>query len=95
MGGNTFDLTVNFTINDYKNFSELIKKNFIENVDYFLPLRLDNKNSYGDYDLIVNDTEKFIKLFNSLDMIKDIKIVYLFEAKYNMYSKHILDKNNR
>lgn len=94
MGGGIFDSAIKFTIEEYNKLDELIKENFIENVDYLTPLRLDNKNSYGDYDLIVNDTEKFINFFSSINFIKEIEVISLFEKKYDLYSKHILNINN-
>lgn len=64
----------------------------IENIDYVLPFRLGNKTTYGDFDIILSDTDKFIDMYKLIDgvKIKEIKTIPLFEEKFNLYSKHIL-----
>lgn len=91
MGGNTFDNTKRLSQEEFDNMS-----NFIENSelkkddDYLFPLRLQNKRSHGDFDIIVSDTKQFVKLFEDTGTIKETKIIKLFEERFNLYSEHIL-----
>jgi hypothetical protein len=91
MGGNTFEETKRLNKDEYDNIIKLVENSILmENYDYLLPLRLENKVSHGDVDFIVSDTEKFIKLFEDLNLMKEIKIINLFEDRFGLYSKHIL-----
>lgn len=66
MGGKTFEHTNIITQAEYQQISNFVKQiGLIENVDYMLPFRLGNKNTYGDIDFILSDTEKFIQIFSS------------------------------
>lgn len=96
MGGNTFDDTKDLTQEEYESFISLINKlGLVENKDYLLPFRLSNKNTYGDFDIILSDTDKFINPYNQDNPIKELKTIPLFEERFNLYSKHILTDNDK
>ena len=85
MGGSTFDKTNRLDQNKFDEISEFIT---VCN-NYVLPFRLQNKNSHGDFDIIVSDTDPFIELFKN--STQEIKRILLFKEKFNdMYSDHIL-----
>ena len=88
MGGKTFDETKRLNLQEFNRITELIKVSGY--TDYLLPFRLENKVSHGDYDLIVYETDKYIKLFEDINLIKEIKIIPLFEKRFGLCSKHLL-----
>ena len=88
MGGKTFDNTNRLNLHDFNRITELIKVSKYTN--YLLPFRLGNKVSHGDYDLIVYETDKYMKLFEDINLVKEIKIIPLFEKRFGLCSKHIL-----
>lgn len=97
MGGNVFEKTNRLSNDDYNNITNLIlNSNLQEEIDYLFLFRLGNKfgsNSHGDYDLIVSDTKKFVKLFNDNDLVLETQIIDLYDDKIDIYSEHILTKN--
>lgn len=101
MGGNVFEETRRLDDNDYNNITNLILNSDLqEGIDYLFLFRLSNKfsnkfgsNSYGDYDLIVSDTKKLVKLFNDNDLVLETKIIDLYKDRIDVYSEHILTKN--
>lgn len=97
MGGNTFENTSELSIEEYESFKNIINHlELVENKDYFLPFRLLNKNTFGDFDIIISEPDKFIDIYKKNNIIKELKIIPLFEERFNLYSKHILtDKNNQ
>lgn len=74
----------------------------IENIDYMYPYRLGNKKLYGDSDddgygdsdgdinIILYNDNKFIKLFEEKNKIRELKKISLFEKRFGLYSMHIL-----
>ena len=103
MGGKTFDETNIINQTEYMQIINFVKEiGLVENLDYILPFRLGNKNSYGDIDFILSDVDKFIQIFSSKfdsdDNIRNvnkyepiqIKRIPLFEERFNLYSKHLL-----
>jgi len=95
MGGKTFDDTKQLEYNDFASIIKSINDaGLIDGIDYLLPFRLSNKNSYGDFDIILSDTEKFIDLYTSTNQIKELKTINLFEERFNLYSKHILTEQD-
>ena len=97
MGGGVFEETHRLDNNDYNNITNLILNSDLqEGIDYLFLFCLDNKfscNSYGDYDLIVSDTKKLVKLFNVYDLVSETKIIDLYKDRINIFSEHILTKN--
>ncbi len=94
MGGLTFENTIKFNKEIYEEiYNNINNMGQIESVDYMIPLRLENKKTFGDFDLITYDIEKIIEKFSSQYMIKEIKKIPLFEERFGMYSKHILTEN--
>lgn len=96
MGGKVFNNVELLDNQKYNEIIDFIKKiGLIENIDYVLPFRLSNKNIYNDIDIILADSDKFIKLFNTATnnisnyKIIDIKHIHLFE-RFNYYSSHLL-----
>lgn len=92
MGGTTFDKTNILNQEEYNNLTNYVKQSgLVENVDYIYPFRLCNKNTYGDIDFILSDTDKFIQLFeaNKYKIIETKKIP-LFEERFGLYSQHLL-----
>lgn len=101
MGGATFDKTNILDQEEYNHLVNYIKQSgLVENVDYIFPFRLGNKNTYGDVDFILSDTDKFIQLFkaneeNKTDKTDKYKIIEskkipLFEERFGLYSQHLL-----
>lgn len=91
MGGQTFEKTKRLEENEYKCIIDNINiLGMIENIDYMYPMRLGNKKTHGDIDIILFDNEKFINLFGEKNKIKEIKIIKLFEERFGLYSQHIL-----
>lgn len=88
MGGNTFDNTNRLNQTEFNDICEIIK----ECDNYLLPFRLQNKNSHGDFDIIVSHTQPFIKLFETLTT--ELKTIPIFEQRFDLYSQHILTCNN-
>ena len=95
MGGLTFNNTEKIDFEKYSKIINEIKcEGFIEDDDFMCPFRLGNKNTFGDIDLIVYDTDKFVNFFDFSNKIKEVKIIPLFEERFNLYSKHILTSDN-
>lgn len=91
MGGETFTHTIRLNDIQYNEFIEKIRTmGVIEGHDYVFPFRLGNKNTYGDIDIILSDTDDFIEKFKKICTVNEIKTIPLYEEKYSMYSKHIL-----
>jgi hypothetical protein len=101
MGGATFDKTNILDQEEYDNFTNYVKQSgLVENIDYIFPFRLGNKNTYGDIDFILSDTDKFIQLFeanktNKTDETDKYKIIEtkkipILKEKFDLYSIHIL-----
>lgn len=98
MGGATFDKTNILDQKEYDNFINFIKQTgLIENTDYIFPFRLGNKNTFGDIDFIISDTDKFIKLFEENKLLRtnkykiiEKKKIPLFEERFGLYSLHLL-----
>lgn len=86
MGGHTFYNTTKFSLEEFDKVTELIK----DCDNYLLPFRLQNKILHRDYDIIVGDTESFIDFFEIRNLVKEIKVISLFESRFKLYSKHIL-----
>lgn len=93
-GGNTFEKTKYLSENEYNEIiNQISNLNLIENQDYMYPYRLKEKKNFGDIDVILFDTDKFINLFEKKNKIKEIKKISLFEERFGLYSKHILTEN--
>lgn len=98
MGGATFDKTNILNQEEYNNLTNFVKQSgLVENIDYLFPFRLGNKNTYGDIDFILSDTDKFIQLFeaNKSNQTNKYKIIEtkkipLFEERFGLYSQHLL-----
>ena len=98
MGGATFDKTNILDQKEYNNLTNFVEQSgLVENIDYIYPFRLGNKDTYGDIDFILSDTDKFIQLFgsNKTDDEKNIQIIEtkkipLFEERFGLYSQHLL-----
>jgi hypothetical protein len=98
MGGSTFDKTNKLNQEEYFQLVNFVKQSvLIENIDYLLPFRLCNKDTYGDVDFVLADSEKFIKVIkviekNNLEEYKIIetKKIPLFEERFGLYSLHLL-----
>ncbi len=64
MGGQIFEETKKLDENKYNNIIDNINNlEMIKNNDYMFPMRLSNKKTHGDIDIILFDDEKFINLF--------------------------------
>jgi len=75
MGGKTFDKTIQLNEIEYNNlilYIENLKHNDNYNLKYLTPFRLGNKNTFGDVDIILSDTELFIDLFSNIPNEYDI-----------------------
>lgn len=95
MGGQTFDKTItlnNYQYNQYVEQINQLKFNDLS-LNFTMPLRLGNKTTHNDIDIIISDTDTFIEKYKLIDEIQEIKIIPLFEERFNLYSKHILTKN--
>ena len=95
MGGLTFEKTVRLNKIEYDKLTNYIASILHEkNLNYLIPFRLANKDTYGDIDIILYDVDKFIDLFdkssNNEYKILKIKTIPLFEKRFNQFSKHIL-----
>lgn len=98
MGGATFDKTNILDQEEYNNLTNYVKQSgLVENVDYIFPFRLGNKNTFGDVDFILSNSDKFIQLFeaNKTDKTDKYKIIEtkkipLFEERFGLYSQHLL-----
>jgi len=95
MGGATFDKTNILDQEEYNNLINFVKQSgLIENTDFIFPFRLGNKNTYGDIDFILSDTDKFIQLFEANKSNKykiiETKKIPLFEERFGLYSLHLL-----
>jgi phage anti-repressor protein len=94
MGGQTFEKTKRLDENEYNYIIDNINNlGMIENNDYIYPMRLGNKKTHGDIDIILFDDNKFINLFGEKHKIKEIKTIKLFEERFGLYSQHILTDN--
>jgi hypothetical protein len=98
MGGATFDKTNILNQEEYNNLTNYVKQSgLVENIDYLFPFRLGNKNTYGDIDFILSDTDNFTQLFeaNKSNQTNKYKIIEtkkipLFEERFGLYSVHLL-----
>lgn len=95
MGDNTFNKTNTINQSEYLQIiNHVLNIGLEENIDYLLPFRLGNKNTFGDIDFICSDTEKFIQLFDHSDLHQykpiEIKKIPLFEERFGLYSQHLL-----
>jgi hypothetical protein len=95
MGGQTFGGTQKLDTVKYIQFFNSLKEfGLVEPSDFICPLRLGNKNTFGDIDLVVNDTDKIIDYLQQTNQIKEIKIIPLFEERFGLSSKHVLTTDN-
>jgi len=94
MGGGIFEKTNRLDNENYNNITNLILNSDLQKeIDYLFLFRLDNKvkrGDYGDYDLIVSDTKKVVKLFSDNNIVLETKIIDLYNDKIDTYSEHIL-----